>query len=156
MLTLAVPGDKTYSFSHIVFDFNGTIAFDGIVLPAFLSAIPWLSLHLEVHVITADTFGSVHQQLSGLPCTIHIIQSTGQTEAKQRYLRHLHPAQVIAVGNGYNDALMLQEAELGFALCGMEGLAAITAQNADIIVPSLEALTGLLQHPRRLIATLRR
>lgn len=156
MLEVAVPNDKTFRFKHIIFDYNGTIAFDGMVLSSFIHHIGAVSEQLDVYVVTADTFGTVQQQLSGLPCTIYRIDPGQQAEQKRTFLHTLDASCTIAVGNGANDALMLKEAALGIALCGQEGMAAINAATADIIVPSLDVVFGLLMHPRRLIATLRR
>lgn len=155
MLEIVVPGQGTYRFNHILFDFNGTIAFDGMVLSSFVEHVSELSKQLDVHVVTADTFGTVQQQLTELPCRIHLIHGIQQAEQKQTYLHQLDASCTIAVGNGKNDVLMLQDAALGLAICGMEGMASVNASAADILVPSLDALFGLLAHPKRLIATLR-
>jgi soluble P-type ATPase len=155
MLEVVVPNLRTYLFRHIIFDYNGTIAFDGMVLSCFVEHVSELSSLLNVHVITADTFGSVQQQLAGLPCHIHLIDGARQAEQKQAILHGLDASCTIAVGNGQNDALMLKDAVLGIAVCGAEGLATVSGNAADLIVPSLDAIFGLLAHPRRLIATLR-
>ena len=61
-----------------------------------------------------------------------------------------------AIGNGANDADMLQTAAVGIAVLGAEGLAAETLLAADVVCANpLDAL-DLLLNPRRLIATLRK
>jgi soluble P-type ATPase len=62
---------------------------------------------------------------------------------------------VVAIGNGANDAAMLQQAVLGIAVLGGEGLATACLTAADIVVPSIESALDLLLYPRRLVATLR-
>jgi len=62
---------------------------------------------------------------------------------------------VVAIGNGANDAAMLQEAALGIAVLGPEGLAAEALLAADVVVASIEDALDLLLRPHRLVATLR-
>jgi len=62
----------------------------------------------------------------------------------------------VAVGNGANDAQMLEAAALGIAVLGKEGLAVDALGVADVVVPRIaDALEQLLKTPR-LVATLRR
>lgn len=62
---------------------------------------------------------------------------------------------MVAVGNGANDARMLERAALGIAVLGPEGLALSCLQAADVVVPDILAALDLLLFPRRLVATLR-
>ena len=72
-----------------------------------------------------------------------------------RLVERLGAERVVAVGNGANDAGMLQAAALGIAVLGPEGLAGEAWQAADVVAGIHQAL-DLLLHPRRLVATLRR
>jgi len=63
---------------------------------------------------------------------------------------------VIARGQGANDAGMLKTAGLGLCVLSPEGTAGEAVQAADVLVPDIAAALGLLQNPRRLVATLRR
>ena len=51
---------------------------------------------------------------------------------------------------------MLERAALGIAVLGPEGVAGITLQKADVVVPDIRSALELLLYPKRLIATLRR
>ncbi|MCA9958568.1 MAG: HAD hydrolase family protein, partial [Anaerolineales bacterium] len=64
-------------------------------------------------------------------------------------------AACVAVGNGRNDALMLQAAALGIAVLQAEGTAVVTLTAADVVTPTILDALALLTEPRRLIATLR-
>ena len=64
-LMLEIPNFKTLTIKHIVCDYNGTIAKDGIVLPEVKALFDQLCQRYTLHVITADTFGSVKNQLEG-------------------------------------------------------------------------------------------
>jgi len=114
-----------------------------------------LAKRLHIHVLTADTFGRVRQELAGLPCELAILPAGRQDLAKRDIVRRLGPEQVIGIGNGRNDRLMLQEAALGVAVLQQEGAAAETLQAADIVITDINAALDLLAHPLRLTATLR-
>ncbi len=152
---IAIPGFKQLQLQHLVLDYNGTLARDGQLLEGVEHALAKLAPELDIHVITADTFGSVATQISHLPCSLSIIPTQHQAKAKADYIRHLGVKQVVAIGNGYNDHLMLQEAALGIALAQHEGVAVKALQAADIMVTDIVNALNLLLKPSRLIATLR-
>ncbi|WP_031385870.1 HAD family hydrolase [Desulfonatronum thiodismutans] len=160
MLHINVPGWKTLRLAHLFLDYNGTLALDGRILPGVAERLEELSRHLDIHVLTADTFGSVREELKVVPCDLPIIPPQGQStqeqaQAKADHLRAFDPALSAAMGNGRNDALMLREAALGIALLQEEGAAPQTLAAADVVCPSILSALDLLRHPLRLAATLR-
>jgi len=64
MLNLNIPGREQLEIKHLVLDFNGTIAVDGVLESGVEDRIHLLSKQLEIHVTTADTNGSVANQCS--------------------------------------------------------------------------------------------
>jgi soluble P-type ATPase len=78
-----------------------------------------------------------------------------QALAKQAYVERLGAAQAVCIGNGRNDSLMLSCAALGIAVSGKEGAAVAAVSAADLLVPDIVDALDLLQHPRRLLASLR-
>lgn len=155
MLEIAVPGAQPSRFDHLVADFNGTLAIDGVLIAGVAEALRGLSARLEIHVVTADTFGQAMQALAGVPCTMTTLPSGGQDKAKLRYIERLGAAHCACIGNGRNDRLMLAAAGLGIAVMQGEGAAVETLLSARIAVPDIGAALGLLLNPTRLIATLR-
>ncbi|HDQ40100.1 MAG TPA: ATPase P [Desulfonatronum sp.] len=155
MLTIEIPGWKTLNLAHLVLDYNGTLALDGRLLPGVRERLCGLSPLLDVHVLTADTFGSVREQLRDISCAVSVIPSADQALAKADYLKGLDPAKCVAVGNGRNDALMLGKAELGIALIQEEGAAAKTVAAAEVVCRTINNALDLLSNPLRLAATLR-
>jgi soluble P-type ATPase len=77
-------------------------------------------------------------------------------QAKGAYLRELGAAQVVALGQGANDASMLDEAALGICVLGLEGMAVEALMVGDVVAPSVLDALDLLYQPLRLAATLRR
>jgi soluble P-type ATPase len=155
MLEIIIPGHKTLLLSHLVMDYNGTLALDGLLLDGVRSRLTSMSDSLHLHVVTADTFGLARSQLTGLPCELAILPVEDQAHAKLAYIQRLGEDQVVAIGNGRNDHLMLQAAALGIAIIQGEGAAIATCLAADVLAPDILAALDLLFFPKRLIATLR-
>ncbi|QKI89338.1 HAD family hydrolase [Thiomicrorhabdus xiamenensis] len=155
MLQIEIPGNQTFALAHLVLDYNGTLACDGAIKHGVIEKLHELSQHLQVHVITADTHGSVHQACAEAFITIHVIAKNDQDRQKQEYIRQLGAQNCVAAGNGLNDALMLQEAGLGIVLMQEEGCATKTLMASDLLFGSIDDLLDSLLQPKRLIASLR-
>ena len=78
-----------------------------------------------------------------------------EASQKAAFVRELGPEKTIAVGNGYNDHLMVKEAILGIAVIGREGAAKETIENADLVVTDVLYALELILKPLRHRATLR-
>ncbi|MGD2079192.1 MAG: ATPase P [Chloroflexota bacterium] len=155
MIELDIPGVGRHQLQHVVMDYNGTLAVDGVLLSGLDGLLGKLAGHLQLHVVTADTFGLARRQLAGLPCRLTILPPGGHAQAKQAYVRDLGPQHCVAIGNGRNDRLMLQEALIGILLVQSEGAAVQSLQAADIICRDARDAIALLLEPRRIVATLR-
>ncbi len=156
MNKITIPNYKTLDIQNIVLDYNGTIAFDGVMKESVKKLISELAHTFRVHIITADTFGSVASQSEGLDITLKILSSDDHTQEKAEYIKELGAEGCVAFGNGNNDALMLESAVVGIAIMGEEGCTKDTLLSSDIICHSIEDALALVLHPKRLIATLRR
>ena len=156
MLHLDIPGRPPLSLDHLVLDYNGTLARDGRPIEGVVPRLEQLGEIVRIHVVTADTFGTVTGELDTLPLSLTILEPENQDRQKAAYVRRLGPDSVVAVGNGRNDAAMLGDAALGLAVIQEEGAAPATLTVADAVFTHINhALDALLQ-PRRLVATLRR
>lgn len=58
----------TLTLATIVCDYNGTLAVDGVLLPGVKEAINKIT-DIDIHVITADTFGAAEEQFKSLRFT---------------------------------------------------------------------------------------
>lgn len=155
MFTLTIPGADTLELAHLVADFNGTLAVDGVLLPGVADALRELAGALAIHVLTADTFGTAGEALRDLPVQLVVLPPGRQDEAKRRHLERLGADRCVAIGNGRNDRLMLAAAALGIVVVQREGAAVQTLMAADVVAPDVVAALELLRHPPRLAATLR-
>ena len=154
-LRIDIPGSGPLSLAHVVLDFNGTLAVDGKLLPGVGRRLRALARHVDVHVLTADTFGKARAQLKHVPCTLLILGRGSHDQAKARYVRKLGADRTACVGNGRNDRLMLRAAALGIAVIEAEGAASQSIVAADLVVRDIRDGLDLLLRPLRLVAGLR-
>jgi P-type E1-E2 ATPase len=155
MIEINIPGFGQLHLHHLVLDYNGTLACDGNLYPGVRETLSMLSRNIDIHILTADTFGTVRNEFAGFPCTMAIISKGNEHEDKLRYIEKLGLQHTICIGNGRNDRRMLQRASVGIAVVQIEGAAAEAVMNADVIVPDIFAALQLLVYPQRLLATLR-
>ena len=155
MIKIDIPGSRTIDAEYLVLDFNGTIAIDGRFIDGVIGQLVQVSSNLKIHVLTADTFGTVQNELKGLPLNIKIIEPDQQIQQKLNYVNELGPSHVIAIGNGKNDHLMLRESALGIGIIQAEGAYSQIFYDTQIICTSINDALSLLINPKRLIATLR-
>ena len=155
MIEINIPGDRKLRLEHVVLDYNGTIAFDGELIEGVKENLEALADKLQIHVLTADTFGKARSGLEGIKCQISILAPDFQDKGKLEYVKRLGAENAVCVGNGCNDQLMLKEAALGIAVILQEGASVETLGAADIVCTNIVSALELLENPLRLIATLR-
>lgn len=156
MLKLDIPGYKKINIKYIIFDYNGTIAVDGLVKDEIKDKIIKLKDIFDIYVLTADTYGNAKKELESLDVNFHIISKENGTEDKMNFIKKLGKNNCIAFGNGSNDCLMVKEAEIGICIMEQEGCSVITLMNSDLVVKDIEDGIDMLLKPKRLIANLRR
>lgn len=155
MIDIDIPGFGVFALKHLVLDYNGTLAVDGNLLPGARELLGMLAGKLEIHVITADTFGLARENLAGLPVNLTIIPVADQIEAKRTFVEQLGPRSTVAIGNGRNDRDMLQAAAIGIFVVHNEGGSVDAMKHADVIATNFIEAFDLLRYPKRLAATLR-
>lgn len=156
MIKVEIPGTGALTIEHLLCDYNGTLAVNGELIEGVAPRLQALAAKLSVHVVTADTYGSVERALADLPAQVHVLPADHpQDRGKLDLLHELNPLRTAALGNGRNDRLMLRAAVLGIGVIDAEGACFETLAAADMVARSaLEAL-DLLIHPKRLVAGLR-
>lgn len=155
MIKMEIPGRPALEITHLVLDFNGTIAKDGRIHNKVKDAISLLGKKVSVHILTADTRGNVLEATKRLPVQIETLQEVDTALEKAAFVRSLGKEHVIAIGNGTNDQQMLREAALGLCVIEQEGTATPALLASDVVFNSiLDALRFILK-PLRHQATLR-
>ena len=156
MLEIAIPGRETIHARHLLLDVNGTLTVDGSLLPGVSERIERLKKDLHIALITADTFGTAQGVAGELGVHMTALHGDEGGEEKAALVRRLGKGRVIAIGNGANDALMVEAAALGIVVLQTEGAAVSALQCADIVFPSIDAALDALLDTSRLVATLRK
>jgi soluble P-type ATPase len=155
MIEIDIPGNKKFQLENLVLDYNGTIAFDGALIDGIKELLAQLSQKLTIHVITADTFGSVERAMKAMDCKLAVIPLDRQDAAKLAFVEKIGCEKTVSMGNGANDRLMLKASALGIAIVSGEGAAFETLASADVVCTDIRSALSLLSNPLRLIATLR-
>lgn len=155
MIEINIPGFNRLQLKHLVLDFNGTLAFDGKLIDGVSQLLDRLTDHLHIHILTADTFGSVREKFFDSPYAIHVLSTANEDKGKVEYIRQVGAQSTVCIGNGRNDRLMLKEAALGIAVIHKEGSSLAALLSANIVIPGIIDALGLLLSPQRLVATLR-
>ncbi len=156
MIELSIPGKGDFTLHHVVFDVNGTLALDGNLLDGVADRFKLLSDQLDIHLLTADTHGRQAEIDKQLGLSAARVAHGREREQKADFVIALEAEHVVAMGNGGNDALMLEVAAIGIAILGPEGLSVEALQSADLVCGSITDALDLLLNPKRLVASLRR
>ena len=154
MLTINIPGRGELALSHLVLDYNGTIALDGTIIPGIAERLEQLKNDLSIWVITADTHGTAARHCEGLPLTLLTHPTTEVGAIKADFVRSLTGG-VVTIGNGFNDVAMSDAAELSLCVLGPEGCCGKLTAHCDILLTSILDALDLLLVPNRIRATLR-
>ncbi len=151
-IVIPMPGQPPIELQHLALDFTGTLALGGRLLPGVGERLADLAGRIRETVLTADTRGTALHELSSLPVEVRVVRDGAE---KARLVRALGPSTVVAIGDGRNDAAMVELAALGIAVLGGEGTAVDVIRAADVVSPSITLTLDQLGDPLRLVATLR-
>jgi len=154
MLHINIPGREEMTLNHLILDYNGTIAEDGLIIASIRPRLARLSEHLSIYVITADTHGTATQHCQGLPLQVLTFPTTQVGPIKADVAQKLSGG-VVTIGNGFNDIQMSDAADLSICVIGKEGCCGALLRHCDVVVTSIDDALDLLIKPDRLRATLR-
>ena len=154
MLSVKIPGREELQLSHLVLDYNGTIALDGEIIEAIRPRLAVLAEALSISVITADTHGTAAKKCEGLPLQVLTFPTTEVGKIKAAEVCRMEGG-VVTIGNGFNDIQMSDAADLSICVIGREGCCGALLAHTDIVVTSIEDALDLLLKTGRLQATLR-
>lgn len=155
MIKLDIPGRGVFEFENIVLDLNGTLSVDGKIHSKARDKINVLAKRAKIYVLTADTRGRAEQILEKLKAETMLLSGDDTSREKVEFIQAIGANRTVAIGNGYNDHLMVKEAALGLCIIGREGASAETVKCSDVVFQDvLDALDFLLK-PLRNKATLR-
>jgi soluble P-type ATPase len=151
-IQLDIPGRGSLQLEHLLLDQNGTLTNRGALIDGVRDRLTRIGEHLALHVLTADTFGTLDALSGELGVEGHRV-STGAE--KLTFLNALGGERCAAIGNGNNDVLMLTAAAVGIAVIGPEGASSSAIAAAGLVCTSIIDALELLLDERVLVATLR-
>ena len=155
MIELNVPGRGVLQLEHLVCSVDGTLAVDGQIPEGLSRVLRNLRDRLTIHLLTTDTHGK--QPLIDQQTGVQAVRLSPGDETSQKvgYVRRLGSERVVAVGQGKNDAAMLEAAALGICVLSREGAVSAAILAADLLVPDIFAALELLEKPLRIVSSLR-
>jgi soluble P-type ATPase len=161
-ITIEIPRFRTLETRTMVSDYTGTLSCRGKLSAGVREQLLMLNEWIDIHVISSDSFGTAKQELSEV--SFVIFQDLSEISdphdlAKQRYVEGLNAPNVVALGNGNNDRLMLQTIKkaggLAIAVDNGEGCATDALTNADLFISGAVNALNLLLIRNSCRATLR-
>jgi soluble P-type ATPase len=156
MIIIQRSGEEPLKIESILIDFEGTLASDRRVHPKAKDKINLLSKRAKIYILVNEESEQVLEVLRKVKAEIIHVPEGNASDKKLNLLRQLGVNRTIAIGNGRDDALMVEEAVLGICVTSKEGTSSETIQRADVVVSNiLDALDFLLK-PLRQKATLSR
>jgi soluble P-type ATPase len=158
-ITVNIPGFGKVQINSILSDYTGTLAFNGKLVDGVIDRLLRLAELVDIHIVTADSFGTAEKELKGLPLVCRRLEGEKEDLQKARYAEELNPRNVASFGNGNNDRLHLKVVKeaggLAIAVENGEGCSLEAILNANVFVAGAVNALDLLLEPTRLRATLR-
>jgi P-type E1-E2 ATPase len=151
-LTIEIPSRPLLEIEHLLLDLNGTLTDRGMLIDGVAERLSRIERQLNLHALSADTFGTLDELASKLRISAHRISSGAE---KRQFLETLGAQHCAAIGNGTNDVPMLSAAALGIAVIGPEGASMAALSAADIACRSILEALDLVLDERAIVATLR-
>lgn len=155
MLVYEIPGRGIIEIDHVVFDYNGTLAVDGKLIPEARELLAELKKRVDVYILTADTYGTVRKECAPLGVQVLTFPREKAGAAKKEIVEKLGAGRTLCVGNGFNDIEMCRVAALSVAVVEKEGCCGRLLSQVDVVAPSLVDALEIILKPDRVKATLR-
>jgi len=157
-ICIEIPGFGARHIETVVSDYTGTHACGGAMRPGVKKRLRALAKRVDLHIITADTFGTAEKELRGI-ARPYLLKTARHDAEKAAFVARFRLPHVAAIGNGNNDRLMLKAVKKGgglaIAVDNGEGCALDAMRNAHLLIVGAANALDLLLDPRRLKATLR-
>lgn len=155
MLYYKIPGRGELKIENIVLDYNGTIAVDGKIIEGVKELLTQLKEYVNIYVLTADTYGTVREELKDIDVKVLTFPSERAGASKKEIVMELDGNKTICIGNGYNDLPMFKECILSIAVIEGEGAYGKLIANADIVTRSILDALDIVLNKEKVKATLR-
>ncbi len=149
MITLQRPGRNPLEIEFILLTFEGTLATDRRIHPKAKDKLNLLSKRTKIYILAKGEQEAIREILKKVKAEVVFFMEGEASQGKLNLLRQLGAAKTVAIGNGLDDAAMIEEAGLGICIIGKEGGSAEAMRKADVLFTDiLDALDFLLKPMR--------
>lgn len=154
-MRIEIPGREVLNIENIIFDYNGTLAVDGLIKKSIKENLRKLSEEFNVYVLTADTYGSAKNECEKLNMNLKTFPKENAGTSKNEILSSIGKNKTICIGNGFNDVLMCKNSALSIGILDEEGISSALISSVDIVARGIETAIEIILNKNRIIATLR-
>src|SRR4030042_5426876 len=110
MINIQRSGQKPLEIEFILIDFEGTLARDRRVHPKAKDKINLLAKRAKIYIFSKGEKEEIMDLLRKAKAEIVFLKEGETSQAKLDLLRQLGPLKAAAIGNGYEEATMIEEA----------------------------------------------
>jgi soluble P-type ATPase len=159
-ILIDIPGLGDRVIHTVICDYTGTLSCRGQLVPGVKEQLSQLMTRVDLHVVTADSYGTAGSQLAGIVMPYRLQKQEGLHDfEKQEFAEKFALQHVAALGNGNNDRLLLKRVKeaggLAIAVDNGEGCAVDAVMSAHLLIVGAVNALNLLLEPKGCKATLR-
>jgi len=154
MILIQKPGQEPLAIEFILIDFEGTLAFDRRVHPKARDKLNLLSKRSKIYILAKGEQEAIGEILKKVKAEVIYLTEGEASQRKLDLLRQVGATRAVAIGNGVDDAAMIEEAGLGICIIGKEGTSAEATKKADVVFTDILHALDFLLKPLRHKATL--
>jgi soluble P-type ATPase len=154
MITIHRPGKESLEIEFVLIDFEGTLAPDRRVHPKAKDKMNLLAKRTKIYVLTMGEKNAIEEVMKKVKAEVVFLSEGEASRQKLELVKRLGERRTSAIGNGADDAAMIEEAGLGICVVGREGAAGEALRKADVVVTSIVDALDFLLKPLRQKATL--
>lgn len=130
-----VSGVGEYDIDTIVFDLNGTLAYDGKLIKGVKKRFKKLKkMGFNLYIISSDQYGSGELLAKSLDVGFY---AASNTDEKEKVLKKFNNPKIAAVGNGRVDLGLFRYSMLSVAIIEAEGMHTEVLTSADVVFTSI-------------------
>jgi soluble P-type ATPase len=154
MITIRRAGQEPLEMEFILIDLEGTLAQDRRIHPKAKDKMNLLSKRAKIYIMSKEKNEGVALALEKVKAEVIYFTEGDTAQRKLNLLRQLGTTRTVAIGNGMDDILILEEASLGICVIGREGAAGAAIRQADLLFADVVEALDFLLKPLRQEATL--
>jgi soluble P-type ATPase len=149
MITLQRPGRNALEIEFILLNFEGTLATDRRVHPKAKDKLNLLAKRSKIYILVKGEQEAIAEILKKLKAEVIYLTEGEVSQGKLDLLRQVGAARTVAIGNGADDAAMIEEAGLGICIVGVEGTSGEAIKKADVVFTDILHALDFLLKPMR-------